>query len=296
MIEDRTVFILGAGASCPYGYPSGRELREEIYSYFANDIKAYLEARKSRNLTEAKAKLSEKIHRFFLDKMNQYDFLSRGSYIWGNLYMVFGKHFWPWQMKGVLALLALITFFLLALGFIGRADARPVNFLFVIPVFGVLSADMLPYRSMLLPAGRTDKYFSSLVLAIVITLSAGLLVLALTGISVFLETTLPEFSFRGGAILSYYGMDIGDFYIYLLFMPVTLSMAVAFPRTKPWFIIVLVVVFMQGWIISKMVLKQNLIDLIGPVSISGLIALCWIGFLVVLYYVCMKRSLVGQGG
>ncbi|MBN2182514.1 MAG: hypothetical protein JW715_11430 [Sedimentisphaerales bacterium] len=30
MLEKRTVFILGAGASCPYGYPSGEHLRRRI--------------------------------------------------------------------------------------------------------------------------------------------------------------------------------------------------------------------------------------------------------------------------
>jgi hypothetical protein len=30
MIDKRTVFVLGAGASCPYGYPSGAQLRKQI--------------------------------------------------------------------------------------------------------------------------------------------------------------------------------------------------------------------------------------------------------------------------
>ena len=30
MIDKKTVFILGAGASCPYGYPSGSHLRKRI--------------------------------------------------------------------------------------------------------------------------------------------------------------------------------------------------------------------------------------------------------------------------
>ena len=33
MIEKRTVFILGAGASCPYGFPTARGLRKEILSH-----------------------------------------------------------------------------------------------------------------------------------------------------------------------------------------------------------------------------------------------------------------------
>ncbi len=34
MIDKRTVFVLGAGASCPYGFPTARELRDEIIENF----------------------------------------------------------------------------------------------------------------------------------------------------------------------------------------------------------------------------------------------------------------------
>jgi len=44
MVKTRTVFILGAGASCPYGYPSGRELRQQICSYHVADCESYLNA------------------------------------------------------------------------------------------------------------------------------------------------------------------------------------------------------------------------------------------------------------
>jgi len=41
MIKEPTVFILGAGASYPYGYPTGQELREQICSSFVQDVNAY---------------------------------------------------------------------------------------------------------------------------------------------------------------------------------------------------------------------------------------------------------------
>lgn len=43
MITEDTVFILGAGASCPYGFPDGKELRREICEYLVNDIDAYFD-------------------------------------------------------------------------------------------------------------------------------------------------------------------------------------------------------------------------------------------------------------
>lgn len=43
MIDKKTVFILGAGASMPYNYPSGYELRTIIYNNFNSNYRRYLE-------------------------------------------------------------------------------------------------------------------------------------------------------------------------------------------------------------------------------------------------------------
>jgi hypothetical protein len=42
MTEKRTVFILGAGASCPYGFPTARDLRRQILSGFEDRYLNYL--------------------------------------------------------------------------------------------------------------------------------------------------------------------------------------------------------------------------------------------------------------
>jgi len=39
MIKEKTVFILGAGASMPYGFPSARQLRKEIIDNYFNQLK-----------------------------------------------------------------------------------------------------------------------------------------------------------------------------------------------------------------------------------------------------------------
>lgn len=54
MIDKKTVFVLGAGASCPYGYPSGAQLREEIclnltIKYLNHLNKAYPDETTRRN-------------------------------------------------------------------------------------------------------------------------------------------------------------------------------------------------------------------------------------------------------
>jgi hypothetical protein len=262
------------------------------FSEFHTSLKAqkYQQAQADLSLTAAKAKFFERLHEFFLHRMNRYEFLGKGRYVWGNLYMVFGRGFGTWQMKHILASCALISFLVLFFGFVGKGQGA--NLLFVILALGVLSFDLLPYQSMLFPAGRAEKYFSTLISAVIITFLAGALTLALTGISVLLEMSLPEFGSKAD-LLSYHGMDIGLFYVFLLVIPVALSCAVAFPR-KLIVKIIFVVVSMQGWIISAGMRKQTLMDVIGLIGVAGLVMLCWIGFLIVLHYVCMRRSLVGQ--
>jgi hypothetical protein len=43
MIQN-VVFVLGAGASCPYGFPSGKELRQQIIGHHVTDCHNYLSA------------------------------------------------------------------------------------------------------------------------------------------------------------------------------------------------------------------------------------------------------------
>ncbi|MHC4240976.1 MAG: hypothetical protein ACYSU4_01140 [Planctomycetota bacterium] len=292
--------ILASGLGCVWFWRlfgrdtlARRHCGKLVFDDFNTSLKAqkYRQTQADRNLTAAKAEFFERLHEFFLRRMNRYEFLGKGRHVWGNLYMVFGRSFGTWQMKHVLASCALIILLVLFFGFAGKGEG--VNVLFVILALSALSLDLLPYQSMLFPAGRTEKYFSTLVLAVIITILAGVLTLALTGISVLLETLLPEFGSKAD-LISYHGMDIGLFYTFLLVIPIALSCTVAFSRNTIAKII-FVVVCMQGWIISAGIFRQSLMDMIGPVGILGLVALCWIGFLIVLRYVCMRRSLIGQG-
>lgn len=49
MIDVPTLFILGAGASKPYGYPTGIELRSEIINNFSSDLKILLDRSSLQN-------------------------------------------------------------------------------------------------------------------------------------------------------------------------------------------------------------------------------------------------------
>jgi len=61
MIDKKTVFVLGAGASCPYGYPSGAVLRKQICLDFKKYI-AYLDDNMSDSLQ--RQSMLKNIHHF----------------------------------------------------------------------------------------------------------------------------------------------------------------------------------------------------------------------------------------
>lgn len=89
MIKEKTVFVLGAGASHPYGYPTGLELREEICFHFASDITAYFnEQYPSRQRGPATWQAEKFAETFFKSSTKSIDlflarnpeFMARGKY------------------------------------------------------------------------------------------------------------------------------------------------------------------------------------------------------------------------
>ena len=75
MITEETVFILGAGASKPYGYPTGKELRNYICNNFIND---YLDSTKLPHHSSQIHKIEEIINAFSKSNNKSIDlFLTR---------------------------------------------------------------------------------------------------------------------------------------------------------------------------------------------------------------------------
>ncbi len=89
MIQESTLFILGAGASRPYGYPTGSELRQEICSCFVKDSSAYFEKQGATGarLRNALDRAEEFTNRFYNSSTKSIDlFLARNPE-----FMVVGK-------------------------------------------------------------------------------------------------------------------------------------------------------------------------------------------------------------
>jgi hypothetical protein len=65
MIQN-ALFVLGAGASCPYGFPTGRGLREEVLSRYAADVENYLRHKSANDplLTQEVHKARDFVNKF----------------------------------------------------------------------------------------------------------------------------------------------------------------------------------------------------------------------------------------
>ena len=88
MINEKTVFVLGAGASYPYGYPIGKELRRQICLNFENQLTAILENDQlllaKQNITSHAKKFTDKFYHssntsidLFLARNQQYSDIGR---------------------------------------------------------------------------------------------------------------------------------------------------------------------------------------------------------------------------
>lgn len=64
MITEKTLFILGAGASCPYGYPTGIELRTDICKHFLQRYTAVVNAENENSINWPKGILLAKAGNF----------------------------------------------------------------------------------------------------------------------------------------------------------------------------------------------------------------------------------------
>ena len=90
MINEKTVFVLGAGASCPYGYPSGKSLRKEICFDFLDQYHTFISDKE--HISEPEIELALKEVKKFTDGFFKSSTKSIDKYLSRNpQYRYFGK-------------------------------------------------------------------------------------------------------------------------------------------------------------------------------------------------------------
>lgn len=253
-------------------------------------MRKYQQKQYAQMLSKGRPSISDSLEGFFLTRMETCASFSKYRAVLGNLYIMLGRLFggprWVWTLTT-----PLLIVMILSLGYF--ANGIMSNYVFLSPAFMVFYLDLVPHRNILLPLGRTEKYYTAVASGFVITVMVTLLFAMLAAMSVLLGPMLPDIPWKG-ATYAYYAMDVRQSYIGLFLMPIALVIGTLFPnRRLPLFL------FMGG-----------AVSLCGPrfgptpgppllasAGIPGVvvsIAASWITFILLLRYHCLRKSLVGQ--
>jgi len=231
------------------------------------------------------------LDRFFNGWMSRQEFLGTGRYVVGNIYTVLGKClriFPPGTIVFLMLGFAVYFGYLSSMGN-GVEKIWPANMVYLLPAIFLFTVDLLPCPSLLVPAGRREKYYGMLASAMAVALLMVVLLLIATCVSVWLEGYLPDIHLKR-LELSYQGLDVRYLPLFLVFVPISFCASVLFWRS---FIVrfVLMVLLIQVVIIGGMVMRLKEIP-VGPIRLLLLGVILWGLFLWVLDRHCRHRSLV----
>ncbi len=250
-------------------------------------MKKFRQAEVVRRLGKKKTPFPGTVENFFQRRMSQRNFLSRGKCAWGHLYILLGGCLSVLQVRqlamgfGVLVIIS---------GYFSKDGVAFNNFLFIIPVIGAFQLDLLPYRGILLPASRGDRFYAAAMSGSTVTLLATLTIAVIAFISILLEPVLPDITLRG-QLFTYYAMKVEYCFVTLSLMPIGFAIATLTPR-RPVLKMIFSFVLMYaclGFYAVAMIREIQFNLFIPPV----LMMISWGISLLVLRYICMRRCLAG---
>ena len=265
----------------------GREplARENCGKLFIGMMDGYNMEKKRRYREEVlKAKMGKRstgifsgLEEFFLGRMARCEFLSLGRYVWGHVYSVMGRSFGSMRWCNLV-----ILPILLVVGYLGCRGFRLFeNLFFVMPVMVTIMVDLNAYPTVLVPGGRREQFWGTVVSGVTITVAAVVLVSVFAVVSMWLGTILPDITVKG-CKLEYGAMDISKLSLLLIFMPLSLAVGMLFPRSmiaKFAVIIIMSQVWFVGSTLSQFDSFKPIAAINNPVSIAVIITAVWLFYL-----------------
>jgi hypothetical protein len=228
------------------------------------------------------------VERFFLGRMDKYDYLGAGRYVWGVLYNNFAVMVSQWKSVAVyLVLLTILSGYMIPM----------IAFALILLPMAILNHQRPPaYSSMLIFGGRRQRFVSTAVLGVVSIVLACAGVLIMSGLSTQLARFMPEIAVKDGAgRFVFCIIDARFVVIPLVVMPFGLTMQLVFYR-KPVYMMLLFMLLFALMIPLGMGGRESIKAIITDrASVASIAVLGWLIFFLVLRYICDKRCLVGQG-
>jgi len=249
-------------------------------------MQKYRQVRMAKKWDKLKKHPSPLVETFFLGRMNRYDYVGTGRYIWGALYTAFGMLVLSW--KEVLSILLLALVIVCFVGYMGPGT----NILFIMPGLMVAQMRLPVYSSMLISGGRTERYRGAMTLVITAAVLVTVLATLVAALSLPLATIMPDITLRGRT-LTFSAMNIELFFIPLLMIPIAFTIQLIYYRRPVVMMVFIMLVFMLLFATS-IIWREQLSAVINPMYIVSPVVLSWVLFTLVLRYVCMRRCLAGQ--
>lgn len=177
---------------------------------------------------------------------------------------------------------------------------------FVIPA--VIVAGMTPptHTSVFTPQGRKERFIAVAVVGGTIAVLTTMIMTAITALSVVLAPLMQNVVLWGDPIFPFHAVNIRSLCLFVLAMPGALTLQLILQR-RPTFMrmLVFMLLFFAAatpdllsalWLVlDEPILPSMLLEpIIKPIPIATFVVLSWLVFVAVLWYSCMKQSLVGQ--
>lgn len=246
--------------------------------------------------SKAQAMILDRLDEFFIARMKACPPFSKGRSILGNLYAIFGgllKPMWvAWLLLGIVLGISVALVF----GYFLPSEFSLM--LFIFPAFFVLQLDLILYRSILLPAGRAERFLVALATGVTVTVLFSLTLAMISLISITLAAMLPEITLEGDTFV-FHPIDAQYIYFCLFLMPITLTIGTLYSKKNLSFLTsmaVIMVVFSAPILIVIFWEKVEALLFPGSIlGIAGLVAAGWMIFAIFVSHHCRKQDLVGQG-
>ena len=222
---------------------------------------------------------------FSLSRMDAQAALGRGRYMWGAVYVgVMRPASFGWKPGAFF-----LVFCTVASGYYAGTPGDAVHGLlfFFLCLIG-LDSSMRIHSSMLLAAGRRERFLGGTAaasgIAILVMLVAILAVILAQG----LRYALPPLTLRGEEY-TYVALGMRYIYLPLLLVPAVLVSQLVIPK-RMGFIGIIPFMIVGAAVLAWLPFLHGM----GPVSIGFLIVVEWLLVMAVLAYVCFRKDLVTQ--
>jgi len=251
-------------------------------------VRGYSQARAEAVNKKFKGHPSPCVEEFFLARMNRCSYGGRVRHIWGGLYTTFGMALSQWKacLLGLFVALSVVLFF----SYISPG-ATTVFFCFAGAAMAVHMG--LPvYGSTPAPQGRCERFAAAIVVAAIIALLTVVAMAIVSVLSITLEPFMPLVRLQGSTY-TFYPANIRHVFFPLIIVPIVLTFGFCFhrrplsARSSTILLLAMPVLIAMPWLMAIVAITR-------PIFLVAILAVSWLIFVVVLRYVCMKRSLVGQ--